>query len=189
MLTIAEIGVDQLIVDEAQEFRKLSLRDQHDHAERRRAGRLAAGVGPLRQIPLHRTTSNPGRALILASGTPITNTLGEMFTLQRFMQPDALEERGLHEFDAWAATFGDTGPSWSCSRPATTSRSPASAEFVNVADLIAMFRSVADVVLKDDLRAYLSLPRDRGPASARSSPPRRAPPSRPTRRCSRGASS
>ena len=53
---------------------------------------------------------NPGRALILASGTPITNTLGEMFTLQRFMQMEALEERGIHEFDAWAATFGETSP-------------------------------------------------------------------------------
>ena len=49
---------------------------------------------------------NPGRALVLASGTPITNTLGEMFSLQRFMAPAMLEERGVHAFYAWAASFG-----------------------------------------------------------------------------------
>ena len=48
----------------------------------------------------------PGRALVLASGTPITNTLGEMFSVQRFLGIEALKERGLHEFDAWASTFG-----------------------------------------------------------------------------------
>ena len=44
----------------------------------------------------------------MASGTPITNTPGEMFTLQRLMQPEMLEDRGIQEFDAWAANFGDT---------------------------------------------------------------------------------
>ena len=52
-------------------------------------------------------TKNPGRALVLASGTPITNTLGEMFSVQRYLGYAALFERGLHEFDAWASTFGD----------------------------------------------------------------------------------
>jgi N12 class adenine-specific DNA methylase len=51
----------------------------------------------------------PGRALIQALGTPITNTLGEMYTLLRFQAPEALRERGVHEFDAWASAFGDTG--------------------------------------------------------------------------------
>ncbi|WP_163360696.1 hypothetical protein, partial [Klebsiella aerogenes] len=52
-------------------------------------------------------TKNPGRALVLASGTPITNTLGEMFSVQRYLGYAALLDRGLHEFDAWASTFGD----------------------------------------------------------------------------------
>jgi N12 class adenine-specific DNA methylase len=107
LLTIAEIGVDQIIVDEAQEFRKLSFATNMSTLK---------GVDPngsQRAWDLYVKsrfieTKNPGRALVLASGTPITNTLGEMFTVQRLMDHAALMERGLHEFDAWASTFGDT---------------------------------------------------------------------------------
>ena len=107
MLTIAEMGVDQIIVDEAQEFRNLSFATNMTNMK---------GVQPdgsQRAWDLYVKTRfidtfNPGRALVMASGTPITNTLAEMFTLQRLMQPVTLGERGLHEFDAWAATFGDS---------------------------------------------------------------------------------
>lgn len=66
---------------------------------------------------------NPGRALVLASGTPITNTICEMYSVQRYLGYAALSERGLHEFDAWASTFGDV-LDWleETSRPANTSR-------------------------------------------------------------------
>jgi N12 class adenine-specific DNA methylase len=125
LLTIAEIGVDQIIVDEAQEFRKLSFATNMSTLK---------GVDPngsqrawdLFVKSRFVDTKNPGRALVLASGTPITNTLGEMFTVQRLMDHAALSQRGLHEFDAWASTFGDTSPNWSFSRPANTSRSPGS---------------------------------------------------------------
>ncbi|EBX4817189.1 lactate dehydrogenase, partial [Salmonella enterica subsp. enterica serovar Newport] len=107
LLTISEIGIDQIIVDEAQEFRKLSFATNMSTLK---------GVDPngsQRAWDLYVKsrfveTKNPGRALVLASGTPITNTLGEMFTVQRLMDNAALTERGLHEFDAWASTFGDT---------------------------------------------------------------------------------
>jgi hypothetical protein len=101
---------------------------------------------------------NPGRALILASGTPVSNTLGEMFTLQRFMQMEALEERGIHEFDAWAATFGETRTELELQPSGLYKPVTRFSEFVNVADLMAMYRSVADVVLQSDLRTYLRLP-------------------------------
>ncbi|MHB0668466.1 N-6 DNA methylase [Roseomonas mucosa] len=157
MLTIAEIGVDQVIADEAQEFRKLSF---------------ATNMGGLKGIAPDGSqrawdlfvksrfigTINPNRALILASGTPITNTLGEMFTLQRFMQPEMLEERGIQEFDAWASNFGDTRTELELQPSGNYKPVTRFSEFVNVADLIAMFRTVADVVLKDDLRQYLKLP-------------------------------
>ncbi|PWI49873.1 lactate dehydrogenase [Rhizobium phaseoli] len=126
LLTISELGIDQIIVDEAQEFRKLSF---------------ATNMSTLRGVDPNGSqrawdlfvksrfieTKNPGRALILASGTPITNTLGEIFSVQRMMDPAALSERGLHEF-------------------------------VNVPELIAMFRSFADVVLPADLRTYVKVP-------------------------------
>ena len=160
MLTISEIGVDQIVVDEAQEFRKLSF------ATNMSTLRGISPDGSQRAWDLFVksrfvATKNPDRALVMASGTPITNTLGEMYTLQRFMQPEMLEERGLHEFDAWASTFGDTRTELELQPSGNYKPVTRFAEFVNVADLVAMFRMTADVVLKDDLRQFMTLPRVR----------------------------
>jgi len=157
LLTIAEMGVDQLIVDEAQEFRKLSF------ATNMSGLKGVAPDGSQRAWDLHAKARfiaqrQPTRPLILASGTPITNTLGEMFTLQRFMQPQVLEERGIHEFDAWASSFGDTRTELELQPSGLYKPVTRFAEFVNVPELISMFRSVADVVLMDDLRHHLRLP-------------------------------
>jgi N12 class adenine-specific DNA methylase len=161
LLTIGEIGVDQVIVDEAQEFRKLSFATNMSSLK---------GVDPdgsQRAWDLYVKSRfvarrNPGRALILSSGTPITNTLGEMYTVQRFMQPEALEKRGIHEFDAWASTFGETRTELELQPSGHYKPETRFSEFVNVADLMAMYRAVADVVLKDDLRQHLRLPAVRG---------------------------
>ena len=157
LLTISELGIDQIIVDEAQEFRKLSF------ATNMTSLRGVDPNGSQRAWDLFVKSrfleiKNPGRSLILASGTPITNTLGEMFTVQRLMDNEALHERGLHEFDAWASTFGDTSTELELQpsgkyRPVTRF-----AEFVNVPELIAMFRSFADVVQPFDLRQYVKVP-------------------------------
>ena len=85
-------------------------------------------------------------------------SLAELFTLQRYMQPHTLEERGLHEFDSWAAAFGDTRTELELLPSGLYKPTTRFAEFINVAELIAMFRSFADVVLKDELRASLTIP-------------------------------
>jgi N12 class adenine-specific DNA methylase/adenine-specific DNA methylase len=157
LLTIAEIGVDQIIVDEAQEFRKLSFATNMSTLK---------GVDPngsQRAWDLYVKsrfieTKNPGRALVLASGTPITNTLGEMFTVQRLMDHAALMERGLHEFDAWASTFGDTTTELELQPSGRYKPVSRFASFVNVPELIAMFRSFADVVMPEDLCRYVKVP-------------------------------
>lgn len=157
LLTISELGIDQIIVDEAQEFRKLSF---------------ATNMSTLRGVDPNGSqrawdlfvksrfieTKNPGRALVLASGTPITNTLGEMFSVQRMMDPAALSERGLHEFDAWASTFGDTSTELELQPSGKYKPVTRFSQFVNVPELIAMFRSFADVVLPADLRTYVNVP-------------------------------
>lgn len=161
LVHIGEIGIDQILVDEAQMFRKLTfatnLSDLKgvDPDGSQRAWDLYVKSRYLAGI-------NPGRELILASGTPITNTLGEMYTLQRFMQPDELHAKGLHEFDAWAANFGDTRTELELQPSGSYKPVTRFCEFVNVADLMAMYRSVADVVLKEDLRQYVRLPTIRG---------------------------
>ncbi|EHJ95528.1 helicase-related protein [Agrobacterium tumefaciens] len=157
LLTISELGIDQIIVDEAQEFRKLSF---------------ATNMSTLRGVDPNGSqrawdlfvksrfieSKNPGRALVLASGTPITNTLGEMFSVQRMMGPTALSERGLHEFDAWASTFGDTSTELELQPSGKYKPVTRFSQFVNVPELIAMFRSFADVVLPADLRTYVKVP-------------------------------
>ncbi|BAB54690.1 mll9319 (plasmid) [Mesorhizobium japonicum MAFF 303099] len=103
-------------------------------------------------------TKNPGRALVLASGTPITNTLGEMFSVQRYLGYEALLQRGLHEFDAWASTFGDVTTELELQPSCKYKPVTRFATFVNVPELIAMFRSFADVVMPQDLREYVKVP-------------------------------
>lgn len=157
LLTISEIGVDQIIVDEAQEFRKLSFATNMSTLK---------GVDPngsQRAWDLYVKsrfveTKNPGRALVLASGTPITNTLGEMFSVQRYLGYAALLERGLHEFDAWASTFGDVSTELELQPSGKYKPVTRFATFVNVPELIAMFRSFADVVMPADLRRYVKVP-------------------------------
>ncbi len=105
---------------------------------------------------------NPTRGLILASGTPVTNTLGEVFTIQRYMQEGALRERDLHNFDAWAAMFGEVRAELEL-QPSGKYKSVARfAEFTNVPELIQMVRSFMDVLMPSDLRDVVAVPRVRG---------------------------
>ena len=162
LLTIAEIGVDQVIVDEMQEFRKLTFTTNQSTLK---------GVDPdgsQRAWDLYvksrflASKRAPTRALIAASGTPITNTLGEMFTIQRFFQPEMLAERGIQEFGAWAAAFGETTADLELQPSGLYKPVTRFAEFVNIPELIAMFRDFADVVLQSELRQSLKLPKIAG---------------------------
>lgn len=157
LLTISEIGVDQIVVDEAQEFRKLSFATNMSTLK---------GIDPngsqkawdLYVKSRFIETKNPGRALVLASGTPITNTLGEMFSIQRLLGHEALRERGLHEFDAWASNFGDEKTELELQPSGKYKPVSRFASFVNVPELIAMFRAFADVVMPEDLKTYVKVP-------------------------------
>ncbi|HCL67658.1 MAG TPA: lactate dehydrogenase [Rhizobium sp.] len=157
LLTISEIGVDQIVVDEAQEFRKLSFATNMSTLK---------GIDPngsqkawdLYVKSRYIETKNPGRALVLASGTPITNTLGEMFSIQRLLGYQALRERGLHEFGAWASNFGDERTELELQPSGKYKPVSRFASFVNVPELIAMFRAFADVVMPEDLKADVRVP-------------------------------
>ncbi len=148
-------------MDEAQEFSKLTF------ATNRTALKGVDPDGSQRAWDLYVKrcfieTINPRRALIQASGTPITNTMGEMFTLIRYQNEGLLRERGVHEFDAWASAFGDTRTELELQPSGSYKPVERFSKFVNVPELIDMFRTVSDVVLKDDLRGYLKLPAVKG---------------------------
>src|SRR4029079_391426 len=93
-----------------------------------------------------------------ASGTPISNTMVEMYVVQKFLDPDGLRERGLDHFDAWAATFGEVVDTMEISPDGKTLK-PRSrfSRFVNLPELQMMFRSFADVQTAE----MLDLPRPR----------------------------
>ncbi len=167
-LTMGEIGIDQIYVDEAQEFRKLSFSTNQSGLKGvdPNGSQMAWDLYAKAEYVRHVRRENAGgdhntvdRALNLASGTPITNTLGEMYTVQRFMDRGALESRNLEAFDAWAATFGETQTALELQPSGRYKPVTRFCQFVNVPELIAMFRSFADVVSAEDLGRLVKRPR------------------------------
>lgn len=105
-LTFEELGVDFLFIDEAHAFKNLSFRTRHTRvkglaqSESQRATDLFL---KLRYLEGKR----PGRTAVFATGTPVSNSIAEMYTMQRYLQLGLLKDYGVDEFDGWAATFGD----------------------------------------------------------------------------------
>ncbi|MEQ1883100.1 MAG: helicase-related protein, partial [Burkholderiales bacterium] len=99
---------------------------------------------------------NPGHGVTFATGTPISNTMVEMYTMQRFLDPEGLKSRGIEHFDAWAATFGEVVESMEIAPDGAGLRSRSRfAKFTNLPELQQMFRAFADVQSAE----MLNLPR------------------------------
>lgn len=148
-----QLGVDMLYVDEAHEFRKLAFTTQ----------RQVKGIdssGSDRAFDLYMKTrwleqKRPGRSLVMASGTPVTNTLAELYSVQRFMAPQVLEDRGLQDFDSWSAMFGQENTEIEADASGKYSPVTRFTKFVNVPELTQMFREYADVLTSDHLAEML----------------------------------
>jgi N12 class adenine-specific DNA methylase len=148
-----ELGVDFLYVDEAHEFRKLDFNTD----------RQVKGIDPTgsdRALDLYikkrwLESKKPGRALVLASGTPVTNTMAEIYNVQRYMDEKTLRERGLENFDAWASMFGRESTALEPNAGGQYEPVTRFNKFVNVPELTQMFREFADVLTADDLAALL----------------------------------
>lgn len=148
-----QLGVDMLFVDEAHAYRKL------DFGTARQVKGLSPD-GSARAMDLYTKVRwlderYPGRSLVMASGTPVVNTLAELYSLQRFMNPQGLADAGLEAFDDWAAQHGRE--STALERNAGGEYAPVTrmAKFVNVSTLSAAFRRFADVVTADELARLL----------------------------------
>lgn len=148
--TFEESGVDFLFVDEAQEFRKLQFFTNRSNMK---------GIQPegsQRAWDLYMKSRylegvRPGRNLVLMSGTPVTNTLAEMFTLQRYLQEGALAENGIHLFDAWASMFGETVTQWEAGPGGSYAPVTRFARFTNLPELMRLVLDRMDVKRVKDL--------------------------------------
>jgi N12 class adenine-specific DNA methylase len=144
-LVFDELGVDHLFIDESQYFKNLEAATKMDRvAGIQTGGSERAFDLYLKCCALDR--QHPGHGVTFATGTPISNTMVELYTLQRYLDARGLAERGLEHFDAWAATFGEVVDAMEISPDGRTLR-PRSrfARFVNLPELQQMFRAFADV--------------------------------------------
>ncbi len=112
-----------------------------------------------------------GRGVVFATGTPISNTMAEMYTMLRYLAPDMLAERRVEHFDAWAANFAEAVTSLELAPDGSGYRMHTRfAKFINLPELLSMFRTVADVQTAD----MLNLPRpdlENGKPQSRRRPP------------------
>ena len=157
VLSFEELGVDRLYVDEMHEFRKLDFATNRgnvkgiDPSGSQRAMDLMMKVQYLR-------TKNPSRAIVGASGTPITNTMGELFTVQRIFQPNQLEEDGLSNFDAWSNQFGEVVDALEQNAAGGYESVSRFAKFVNVPELMSRVRSFMDILTSEQLGQLVQRP-------------------------------
>ena len=153
-LVFDELGVDHIFVDEAHLFKNLETATKMDRVAGIQTGGSERAFDLfMKGRYLHQ--QHPGHGVTFATGTPISNTICEMYTLQRYLDPDGLQARGIDHFDGWAACFGEIVDTMEISPDGKTLR-PRSrfAQFVNLSELQQMFRSFADVKTK----AMLDLP-------------------------------
>jgi len=153
-----ELGIDYLFVDE----QHLSFKNLETPTKMERVAGIQTG-GSERAFDLYMKCryleeKHPGHGITFATGTPISNTMVEMYTEQRFLDPQGLRSRGIDHFDAWAANFGEVVETMEVSPDGKTLK-PRSrfSKFVNMPELQMMFRSFADVQTAE----MLNLPRPR----------------------------
>ena len=151
VITFEELGVDKLFIDEAHNYKNLFL-----HTKMRNV----AGIGQSEAFKSsdmymkcrYMDEMTDGKGVVFATGTPISNSMTELYTMQRYLQYDDLKTRGLEHFDAWASTFGETENTFELSPEGTGYRQKTRfSKFYNLPELMSMFKEVADIKTSDML--------------------------------------
>lgn len=152
VVTFEELGVDRLFVDEAHNYKNLFLVSK------------MRNVGGIAQTDAQKSSDmfmkcqyldelTGGKGNIFATGTPISNSMVELYTMQRYLQYNTLEKNDLQHFDAWASTFGETVTAIELAPEGTGYRAKTRfAKFYNIPELMTMFREVADIQTADMLK-------------------------------------
>lgn len=152
-----DMGVDFLYVDEAHGFRKLDFVTNRDRVK---------GIDPTGSemaLDLYSKLEwlrreHPGRSHVLASGTPVTNTMAELYTVMRYMDPEGLERDGLSSFDAWATMFGRVKADLEQNASGSYETVERFAKFVNVPELMKRVRGFMDVLTMSQLGDLVKRP-------------------------------
>lgn len=157
VISFEDMGVDFLFVDEAHEFRKL------DFTTNRTNVKGISPEGSRRALDLftkiqHLESVNPGRSHVFASGTPITNTMGELYNLMRFMKPQGLKTMGLNSFDAWASCFGNMQPGLEQNASGGYQMVERFSKFVNLPELMSRVNEFMDTLTMRQLGDYVQRP-------------------------------
>ena len=151
VITFEELGVDKLFVDEAHGFKNLYL-----HTKMRNV----AGIGQLEAFKSsdmfmkcrYMDEMTNGKGIVFATGTPVSNSMTELYTMQRYLQYENLKKNHLEHFDAWASTFGETQSAFELAPEGTGYRVKTRfSKFYNLPELMSMFREVADIQTADML--------------------------------------
>lgn len=151
VVTFEEMGVDKLFVDEAHLFKNLFVATKMSNvsgisnSNSQRAMDLYMKCQYLDEI-------TGGKGIVFATGTPISNSMAEMYTMQRYLQSSKLKELGLENFDAWASTFGETVTSMELSPEGKYRSKTRFAKFFNLPELMNIFKDCADIKTADQLQ-------------------------------------
>ena len=156
VICFEELGVDQILIDEAHAFKNLYIYTKMSNVAGIGAGGESGRASDLYGKICYLNELNPGRGVVFATGTPISNTMSEMYTMQRYLQPQLLQSMGLMNFDSWATTFGETVTALEISPEGNSYQTKTRfAKFNNIPELMAMFQEVADVQTRDTLQLPL----------------------------------
>lgn len=152
VITFEELGVDKLYVDEAHGFKNLFLATKMRNvagigqSEAQKSSDMFAKCRYLDEI-------TGGRGVVFATGTPVSNSMVELYTMMRYLQYDMLKESGLEHFDSWAANFGETITALEMAPEGTGFRSKTRfAKFFNLPELMSMWREAADIQTAEMLK-------------------------------------
>lgn len=160
VVTFEELGVDKLFIDEAHNYKNLFL-----YSKMRNIGGISQ-TAAMKSSDLHSKCQyldeiTGGKGVVFATGTPVSNSVAELYTMQRYLQRNTLKKNGLINFDAWASTFGETVTTIELAPEGTGYRAKTRfSKFHNLTELMTMFKECADVVTRDDIagKGGLELP-------------------------------
>ena len=151
VITFEELGVDKLFIDEAHGYKNLYLYTKM---------RNVAGIGQSEAFKSsdmfmkcrYMDEMTNGKGIVFATGTPVSNSMTELYTMQRYLQYESLKKNNLEHFDSWASTFGETQSAFELSPEGTGYRVKTRfSKFYNLPELMSMFKEVADIQTADML--------------------------------------